>query len=92
VVSHAPSPRPGTPQHRAAATKQAATKQAATAPTTPSRAPAAAAQSRASRDLARISLAAAQRLANQLDAAPAVQGLDPVTRLLDFVAINATLS
>jgi hypothetical protein len=38
-----------------------------------------------------VTLEAAQRLAKQLDDA-GVQGFDPVSRLLDFVAINATLS
>jgi hypothetical protein len=63
----------------------------AAAPTTASLRPAAD-RTRASRDLARVSLEAAQRLATQLDAAPGVQGLDPVSRLLDFVALNATLT
>ena len=93
VVTHAASPRPVTPHRAATAAKQPATqsaRQPAMAPNTPPRPPAAV-QTRASRDLARISLAAAQRLAKQLDNAPAVRGVDPVTRMLDFVAINATL-
>jgi hypothetical protein len=75
-----PTPKP-TVTHRAVIAKPPAAP-----PTT------AAAPTRASRDLARVPIDAAQRLAKQLDDAPGVQGFDPVTRLLDFVAINASLA
>ncbi len=88
VVTHPAAPKPAPTQYRAPVKPPAATQ--ATAATTAARPPAAP-QTRASRDLARVPLEAAQRLARQLDDAPGVQGFDPVTRLLDFVAINATL-
>ena len=86
ATTHAATPQPAPTQHRTAIVKQPPA-----APTTAARPPAAT-QTRASRDLARPSLQDAQRLARQLDGAPGVQGPDPVTRLLDFVAINATLN
>lgn len=85
-VAPRPAPATSTPaQHRPATANQPAA--------VPTRAaqPPAAAQTRASRDLARVSLEAAQRLAKQLDDAPGVQGSDPVAKVLDFVAMNATL-
>jgi hypothetical protein len=88
VVKKSTTPKP-------TATQRAVTpKPPAAAPTTVAPRPAAAVQvqpTRASRDLTRVTLEAAQRLAKQLDDA-GVQGFDPVSRLLDFVAINATLS
>lgn len=87
VVTHPAAPAAPT-QHRVPIAKRPVA--AATVATV--RPPAAAAQPRASRDLARVSLQEAQRLAKQLDDAPGVQGVDPVSRLLDFVAINATLN
>jgi len=86
VVTRAAPPPAAPTQHRSTVARRPAA-----APTTVARPPAAA-QTRASRDLARLSLQEAQRLAKQLDDAPGVQGVDPVARLLDFVAINATLN
>lgn len=86
VATHTVTPQPAPAQHRATIVKPPAA-----APTSVARPPAAA-QTRASRDLSRLSLAEAQRLAEQLDNSPGVRGPDPVTRLLDFVAINATLN
>jgi uncharacterized protein YkwD len=84
VVTQTAKPK-AAPAHRAAAPKPTV------APTTVAPRPATV-PTRASRDLARVSLDAARRLAQQLDDAPGVQGYDPVSRLLDFVALNATLS
>lgn len=87
IVTRPAAPPPAPTQHRVAIVKPPP----AAAPTRAAQPPAAA-QTRASRDLSRLSLAEAQRLAEQLDNAPGVRGPDPVTRLLDFVAINATLN
>jgi len=82
VITHAPAKAPAAPTQRPAA-KQA--------PVVPAQPPAAA-NNRASRDLSRLPLLAAQRLAAQLAATSGVTGPDPVSRMLDFVAVNAGLA
>jgi uncharacterized protein YkwD len=81
VVTHARQ-APAAPTHHAAA--QAA-------PVAPAQPPVAA-NTRASRDLSRLPLLAAQRLAAELAATSGVTGPDPVSRVLDFVAVNAGLT
>jgi hypothetical protein len=81
VITHAPAKAP------AASTQHAAAKQAPVVPAQPP-----AATTRASRDLSRLPLLAAQRLAAQLAATSGVTGPDPVSRMLDFVAVNAGLA
>jgi uncharacterized protein YkwD len=82
VITHAPAKAPAAPTQRPAA------KQAPVVPAQPT----AAANNRASRDLSRLPLLAAQRLAAQLAATSGVTGPDPVSRMLDFVAVNAGLA
>ncbi|WP_297777265.1 CAP domain-containing protein, partial [Mycobacterium sp.] len=89
VVTHHAAPQPAPTQHHTTVRPPVAT---LTVAAPPAAQPPVAAQTRASRDLSRVSLAEAQRLASQLDNGPGVRGPDPVTRLLDFVAINATLN
>jgi hypothetical protein len=55
-------------------------------------APATVTLTRASRDLARVPLEEAHKFAAELAATSAVQGADPVSRVLDFVAVNARLA
>ena len=100
AAAPAPAPEPtpkATPQPTKPVVKQPAPKPTATHRAVTAKPPVAApttatVPTRASRDLARVPIDAARRLAEQLDGARGVQGFDPVTRLLDFVALNATLA
>ncbi len=84
AVTHVSAPRPVT--H---AVPRPPVVHATPRPATPA---ATVALTRASRDLARVPLEAAHRFAAELASTSAVQGADPVSRVLDFVAVNARLA